>query len=152
MPFIDMPHSLRMSDLVVHEIDPSVGYGRKCVNVTPPAGGAAVRIGTVAFRAKSANVDAPYAVVTAAAALVDTNEFVVVYGDHYSFNPSFVPRAIATGQFNAVGFVGHTGGLQLKEYYLKQYADSLGTPLTDAQFSTLKELLEKQGIVVLETK
>ena len=42
MPFVDMPYSKRLSDLVVHEIDPSVGYGRKCVNVTPPAGGAAV--------------------------------------------------------------------------------------------------------------
>ena len=35
MPFVDMPYSKRLSDLVVHEIDPSVGYGRKCVNVTP---------------------------------------------------------------------------------------------------------------------
>ena len=89
---------------------------------------------------------------TAAAQIAETNEFAVIYGDHYSFNPSFVPRAIAAGQYNAVGFVGHSGGLQLKEYYIRQFADTLGTPLTDAQFASLKEVLEKQGIVVLETK
>lgn len=152
MPFVTMPYSKRLSDLVVHEIDPSVGYGRKCVNVTPPAGGAAVEIGTVVYRAKGTNPEGAYAVLSAAAQIVETNEFAVIYGDHYSFNPSFVPRAIAAGQFNAVGFVGHSGGLQLKEYYIRQFADTLGTPLTDAQFASLKEVLEKQGIVVLETK
>lgn len=263
MPFVDMPYSKRLSDLVVHEIDPSVGYGRKCVNVTPPAGGAAVEIGTVVYRAKgtpafnntetatftfedvtasgenatitiagrvititdassataaqiaqafitgvtvgsaavsgtlsgytvvagataaeavfasatpNTNVtdltaavagdagaltpvisqgvadNQTYAVIADATALVNTNEFAVIYGDHYSFNPSFVPRAIVAGQFNAVGFVGHSGGLQLKEYYIRQFADTLGTPLTVDQFASLKELLENQGIVVLETK
>jgi len=152
MPFVTMPYSKRLSDLVVHEIDPSVGYGRKCVNVTPPTGGAAVEIGTVVYRAKGTNPEGAYAVLSAAAQIAETNEFAVIYGDHYSFNPSFVPRAIAAGQFNAVGFVGHSGGLQLKEYYIRQFADTLGTPLTDAQFASLKEVLEKQGIVVLETK
>lgn len=148
MPFVDMPYSKRLSDLVVHELDPSVGYGRKCVNVTPPAAGAAVEIGTVVFRAKGVDPEGAYAVLSAAAQIVETNEFAVIYGDEYSFNPSFVPRAIVAGQFNAVGFVGHSGGLQLKEYFLKQ----VHSALTDAQFASLKEVLEKQGIVVLETK
>jgi hypothetical protein len=152
MPFVNFPYSVRMSDLVVHEIDPSVGYGRKCVNVTPPAGGATVEIGTVAYRAKGTDPEGAYAVMTAATQAVETNEFAVIYGDEYSFNPSFVPRAIAAGQFNAVGFVGHSGGLQLKEYFIRQFADTLGAPLTEAQFNALKEVLEKQGIVVLETK
>ena len=115
MPFVTMPYSKRLSDLVVHEIDPSVGYGRKCVNVTPPAGGAAVEIGTVVYRAKGTNPEGAYAVLSAAAQIAETNEFAVIYGDHYSFNPSFVPRAIAAGQFNADGFVGHSGVLKLKE-------------------------------------
>lgn len=148
MPFVDMPYSKRLSDLVVHELDPSVGYGRKCVNVTPPAAGAAVEIGTVVFRAKGVDPEGAYAVLSAAAQIAETNEFAVIYGDEYSFNPSFVPRAIIAGQFNAVGFVGHSGGLQLKEYFLKQ----VHSALTDAQFASLKEVLEKQGIVVLETK
>ena len=148
MPFVTMPYSQQLSDLVVHELDPSVGYSRKCVNVTPPAAGAAVEVGTVAFRAAATDPLAPYAVLSAAADIADTNEYVVIYGDEFSFNPSFVPRAIAAGQFNAVGFVGHSGGLQLKEYYLKQRHAAL----TDAQFASLKEVLEKQGIVVLETK
>lgn len=152
MPFVDMPYSKRLSDLVVHEIDPSVGYGRKCVNITPPAGDAAVEIGTVVYRAKGTDPEGAYAVLSAADQIAETNEFAVIYGDHYSFNPSFVPRAIVAGQYNAVGFVGHSGGLQLKEYFIRQFADTLGTPLTDAQFASLKEVLEKQGIVVLETK
>lgn len=148
MPFVTMPYSQQLSDLVVHELDPSVGYSRKCVNVTPPAASAPVQIGTVAFRAKSTDVRAPYAVLTAATAISEDNEFVVLYGDEYSFNPSFVPRAIAAGQYNAVGFVGHSGGLQLKEYYLKQRHAALSA----TEFDALKEVLEKQGIIVLVTK
>lgn len=148
MPFVTMPYSQRMSDLVVHEMDPSVGYSRKCVNVTPPADGATVDIGTVVFRAASTNPAAPYAVLSAAAAISEDNEFAVIYGNEFSFNPSFVPRAIVAGQFNAVGFVGHSGGLQLKEYYLRQRHAAL----SDAEFASLKEVLEKQGIIVLETK
>jgi hypothetical protein len=129
-------------------MDPRVGYSRKCVNVTPPAAGATVDIGTVVFRAKGTDPAAPYAVLSAALDIAETNEFAVVYGDHYSYNPSFAPRAIAAGQFNAVGFVGHSGGLQLKEYFLKQRHAAL----TDAEFASLKEVLEKQGIIVLETK
>ena len=148
MPFVTMPHSQRLSDLVVHEMDPSVGYSRKCVNVTPPAASAPVEIGTVVFRTKGVDPTAPYAVLSAALDIVETNEFAVIYGDEYSFNPSFVPRAIAAGQFNAVGFVGHSGALQLKEYYIKQRHAAL----SDAEFASLKEVLEKQGIIVLETK
>lgn len=152
MPFVDMPYSKRLSDLVVHEIDPSVGYGRKCVNVTPPAGGAAVEIGTIVYRAKDTAPEGAYTVLSDTAQIAETNEFAVIYGDHYSFNPSFVPRAIVAGQFNAVGFVGHSGGLQLKEYYILHRILDLGIPLTKAQFAKLKEVLEKQGIVVLETR
>lgn len=153
MPFVNDPYSARLSDLIVHELDPSVGYSRKCINVTPPAGGAAVKIGTVVFRAKSTDVAGAYAVVSNANQLVETNEFAVVFGDHYGFNPSFVPRTIASGQFNAVAIVGRAGGIQLKEYFIKQWAqDSGGLALSDANFAILKEVLEKQGIIVLETK
>lgn len=152
MPFVSATLAPRFSDLVVHEIDPSVGYSRRDLNVTPPAGSAAVPIGTVVYRAKSTDLTAAWTVLAGAAALVATNEFAVVYGDHYSFNPSFVPRAISAGQYNAVGFVGTAGGLQLKEYFVKQVAqDAAGAALTDAQFETLRGLLEAQGIQLLRT-
>ena len=153
MPFVTETYQARFSDLVVHELDPSVGYSRRDLNVTP--GSVPVKLGTVVYRAKSADLTAPYAVLDSATPLVATNEFAVVYGDHFSFNPSFTPRAIAAGRYNAVGFVGTSGALQLKEYYIKQVAKSPvlegGAALTDAQVETLKGLLEQQGIQVLKT-
>jgi hypothetical protein len=153
MPFVAGTFVKRVSDLVVHEMDPSVGYSRRDLNITPPA--QPVLLGTVVYRAKSADLTAPWTVLASATPLVLTNEFAVVYGDHFSFNPSFTPRAIATGRYNAVGFVGTSGALQLKEYYIKQVAQSAvnvgGAALTDAQVETLKGLLEQQGIQVLKT-
>lgn len=153
MPFVAETYQARFSDLVVHELDPSVGYSRRDLNITPPA--QPVLLGTVVYRAKSADLTAPWTVLASATPLVLTNEFAVVYGDHFSFNPSFTPRAIAAGRYNAVGFVGTSGALQLKEYYIKQVAQSAvvdgGAALTDAQVETLKGLLEQQGIQVLKT-
>lgn len=153
MPFVAETFVKRFSDLVVHELDPSVGYSRRDLNITPPT--QPVLLGTVVYRAKSADLTAPWTVLASATPLVLTNEFAVVYGDHFSFNPSFTPRAIAAGRYNAVGFVGTSGALQLKEYYIKQVAQSAvvdgGAALTDAQVETLKGLLEQQGIQVLKT-
>ena len=153
MPFVAETFVQRFSDLVVHELDPSVGYSRRDLNITPIV--PAIRLGTVVYRAKSADLTAPWTVLASATPLVLTNEFAVVYGDHFSFNPSFVARAIAAGRFNAVGFVGTSGALQLKEYYIKQVAKDTapngGAALTDAQVETLKGLLEQQGIQVLKT-
>lgn len=153
MPFVAETFVQRFSDLVVHEVDPSVGYSRRDLNVTPAA--QPVRLGTVVYRAKTADLTAPWTVLGGAAPLVLTNEFAVVYGDHFSFNPLFTPRAIAAGRYNAVGFVGTSGALQLKEYYIKQVAQSAvnagGANLNDAQVETLKGLLEQQGIQVLKT-
>lgn len=147
MPFTDAVYQARLSDLVVHEIDPSVGYSRRDINVTAATD---LMIGAVVFRAKAADLAAPYAPVTAEEDLVDTNEFAVIYGDQFSFNPSFTTRAIATGQYNAVGFVGTSGGLQLKEYYIKQRIVT-DAGLTEANLETLKGLLEAQGVQVLKT-
>jgi hypothetical protein len=153
MPFVAETFVQRFSDLVVHEMDPSVGYSRRDLNITPIT--PAIRMGTVVYRAKSADLTAAWTVLASEAPLVLTNEFAVVYGDHFSFNPSFVPRAIASGKYNAVGFVGTSGALQLKEYYIKQVAKSAavdgGADLSDAEVETLKGLLEQQGIQVLKT-
>lgn len=142
----------RFSDLVVHEIDPSVGYSRQSVNVTPPASGT-IPMGTIGVRAKSADPAAAYSILSGPLDLVDTNEFVVLYGDCYGQKGDFSVFAIEADEFNAVGFVGHAGGVQLKEYYIKQIAqDPAGAALTDAEFEQLRQLLSLQGIIVLETK
>lgn len=148
MPFVPAVLNKRLSDLIVHEQDPSVGYNRRDINITP----AAVQLGQVVYRAKSSDLTAAYAVLSDAAQLVDTNEFAIVIGDHYSFNPSFTPRAIASGQFNAVAIVGNGNAIQLKEYLVKQVAqDAGGAALTDAQLETLRGLLEASGIQLLKT-
>lgn len=147
MPFIPATNVARMSDLVVHEFDPSVGYSRRDINITAAT---EATIGMVVARAITSDLEAPYAPVTDAAQLVDTNEFAVVYGDEFSFNPSFTARAIVAGQYNAVGFVGTSGALQLKEYYIKKYIVD-DAELTEANYETLKGLLEAQGIQILKT-
>lgn len=145
MPFVSRPYDDRFSDLVFHELDPCVGYARESVNVTPPAASAPVLIGTVVFRAKSLDPSAAYAVLTSAASIVATNEFAVIYGDQYSFNPSFVPNAVNAGEFNAVGFV--RGPLQIKEYFVKQRHSGLNA----TQFETLRQALKAQGIIMEKT-
>lgn len=150
MPFVSLNRT-DLSDLVYHELDPSVGYSRQDINVTPPDAGAAVEMGTVVFRAKAnANTAAtPYAVLSAAGQIVATNEFAIVFGDHYSCKDSFVPRTIDSGQFNAVAFVGKNGALMLKDYLIKAIAqDAAGAALTDAQFENLREVLAQQGLLV----
>lgn len=153
MPFVNFSRT-QLSDLVQNEMDPAVGYARQSINITPPGGGAPVRMGTVVYRAKAASntESTAYAVLSDAAQLVATNEFAVVFGDHYSCQESFVPRTIASGQFNGVAFVGKNGALILKEALVKEIAqDSGGADLTDGEFEQLRELLKAQGVILEET-
>lgn len=146
MPFVAKPLPVRFSDLVVKEIDPASAYSRDSINVTPPAAAAPLKIGNVVFRAKSLDPAAAYAVLSNVSQLVDTNEFAVVFGDEYSFNPSFVPKAIAAGKFNTIAFI--RGMVQLKDYYVKKN----NIAMTAAQLATLSTLLKRQGVILVETK
>lgn len=153
MPFTPLSRT-DLSDLVYHELDPSVGYARSDINVTPPAGGGAVAMGTIVFRAKAdANTAATaYAVLSAAADISVDNEYAVVFGDHYGCKESFVPRAIAADQFNAVAFVGKSGAVMLKDYLIKAIAqDAGGANLSDSEFENLREVLSMQGLRVENT-
>ncbi len=141
MAFTNITLQKRASDLVVAHEDHN--FSNEDANITPPAAGAAIPFGTVVFRAKGLAKDAPWAAVTAAAALVPENEFGVVFGNHYGFAADFVPRAIAAGRYNAIVVKRDAG---VTEYYLKQVH---GTQLGD-DFSVLKELLGNQGVVVLD--
>lgn len=141
MPFVNDANQARLSDLIFDEYI-QAGFTREVINVTPPAAGAPVTLGTVVFRAKSLDPAAAYAVVAANTALVSTNEFAVVFGDGYGFNPSFVPNAIGAGKTNAVSV--KRGPIQLKDALIK----GVHTALTAAEIITLKELLKLQGVVV----
>lgn len=141
MPFVNDAFQARLSDLIFDEYI-QAGYTREVINVTPPAASAPVTIGTVVFRAKSLDPADPYVVIADNTALVDTNEFAVVFGDGYGFNPSFVPNAVEAGRTNAVSI--QRGPIQLKDYYIKQ----VHSTLTAAEIITLKELLKNQGVIV----
>lgn len=142
MPVVARPLEPLFSDLVFHELDPSVGYARECINVTPPATSAPVLLGTVVFRAAGVDPSAAYAVLVNASDIVATNEFAVVFGDAFGFNASYVPNAVTAGVFNSVAF--KRGPVQLKDYYIKLRHANLNA----TQFASLKEVLKKQGVIV----
>lgn len=145
MAFVNIPYELRLSDLSVREINPADATGHDNINITPPAASAPVTLGTVVFRAKSADPTAPYAVVDAALDLADTNEYAVVIGDQYGFNPSFVPNAITANRFNGVAY--RRGPQQLKDDLIKK----VHSTLVAADLAKLSELLKLQGIVLVKT-
>lgn len=146
MPFVDTSRGPLVSDFIVNETE-LPGYARESINVTPPAAGAALKAGTVVFRTKGTNPAGAYAPIAAAADIALTNEYAIVMGNHYSFNPSFVPNAIQANEFNAVAI--KRGPIIMKEYYIKKIAtDVAGAALTAAEFETLKEVLKVQGIVL----
>lgn len=130
----------QLSDLVFHEIDPSVGYAREVVFVDVGAD-TTVPMGTVAYRAKAAS-DAAYTLLSAAGQLLTTNEFVVLFGDEYGCKADITLLAAETTD-NAVGYV--RGMVQLKDYLLKEATDSF---LDATQFETLRHLLKAQGVIV----
>lgn len=140
MPFENMPDfEDRPSDLIIyHDIG---NYNNENANITPAG---VIPFGQVVFRKISYDPVAPWAAVTAAS-LVDTNEFGVVYGDGYGFKANFTPNAIKAGLFNSLIIKRGTGFL--KEFYIKKAQSTLDA----TQFTTLKELLAGQGLVVLET-
>lgn len=135
-----------LSDLVVHEQDPSVGYARRVVNVA--GAGADLPMGTVVFRTiASGAVDqgAAYAPVgTPATDLVATNELAVVFGDKYGFNP--VVTTAAVGNTAAVSYV--RGEVILKDELLLSVNE---ITRDSAAHKALKAMLEKQGIIIETT-
>lgn len=140
MAFTEITMQKRASDLVVAHLDHN--FSNDDANITPPALGAAIPFGTVVFRAKGSASTAAWAPVAAALDVATTNEYAVVFGNHYGFAADFVPRAIAAGQWNALVVKRDAG---IKEYYLKKAHSTLAA----ADFDKLKGLLADQGLVVL---
>lgn len=130
----------QLSDLVVHERDPSVGYAREVVFVDVTAD-TVVPMGTVAYRAKAAT-DTAYTILTAAAQLVATNEFVVLFGDRYCAKPQGFTLKAADTTDNAVGYV--RDNVILKDFLIKANASFLNA----TQFAGLVHLLKEQSVIV----
>lgn len=131
----------QLSDLVVHERDPSVGYAREVVFVDVAADTPVV-MGMVAYRAKAAT-DTAYALLSNASQLVATNEFVVLFGDEYGAKPQGFTLLAAETTDNAVGYV--RDNVILKDYPVRQATSGF---LNATQFEGLRHLLKEQGVIL----
>lgn len=148
MAFTDVANKKQLSGLVYETpLSLSQGFYVEETNITPPAAGGALTLGDVVFRAKTPEKAAAYAKLTAAAALVATNEFAIVVGDQFQIrNEDFVPLPVVAngvGALNSLCVV--RGPIKMKEKYIKE---ALGAALTATQFETLRGLLKAQGIIV----
>lgn len=136
-----------LSDLVVHEVDPSAGYARRVVKVDDNEED--FPMGTLVARTISSgqlDQDAAYDKVdlSSDADLVATNELAVVFGDGYSARDTFTTPS-SGNPHNAVAFV--RGEVQLKAGKIKDVNGA-----TDNQMVKIKALLEAQGIILLDTQ
>lgn len=147
MAFIELENKI-LSDLVVHEADPSVGKSRRVVALGDV--NTEFKMGTVVFRAKAAAQKGvtPYDklnIATAGQVNTDNNEYAIVFGDHYGFNPKFTaPDEDAKG----VAFV-HDVVLKDAEIIAANNINLDGTH--NANYAMLLANLERQGIVVEKT-
>ena len=140
MAFQNITLLKRASDLLIGHYMNAFNFDE--ANITPSG---VIPLGTVVFRAKGLGKRAPWAVLSAAADVVATNEFAVVWGDGYAFRADFTPNAIVAGRYNAV--VIKRGPAEFKEFYIKQvHANALGAD----PYDVLKQLMADQGLVVLD--
>lgn len=139
MAFTELKFGKYASDLVIGHL--GFHFSNENANITPAG---VIELGTVVTRAKGGAPEAPWAVVATAGDVVDTNEYAVVFGDHYAFKESFTPKAIVTGKWNALVIARDA---QFKEYYIKEVqAEKLG----EAPYALLKKLMSDQGLLVLD--
>ena len=136
-----------LSDLVFHEIDPSVGYARRVINLSN--NDTEIPMGTVVFRASTVDQAAPYAVATKGDLMDDTApaddiDLAVVFGDAYGCKRVFTTAD--EGNTQAVAFV--RGEVFLKDHLL---LEALDIGRDDAEYGALKGLLEDQGIIIETT-
>ncbi len=147
MPLVSRPF-YQLSDLVLHEKEPNLGTAREVIFVDV-ASDTPVTLGTVAYRAKAAT-DTAYAPLSAAAQLVTTNEFAVLFGNKYGAKPEGFTLLAADTTDNAVAYV--RDNVILKDYLLKQLYTTGGSPmLTGPQFEGLRHLLKSQGVILEAT-
>jgi len=147
MPLVSRPF-YQLSDLVLHEKDPSIGYAREVIFVDVSSD-VTLPLGTVVFRARAAT-DTSYAPLSASGQLVATNEFAVVFGNRYQAKPEGVSLLAADTTDNALAFV--RDNVILKDYLLKQIYTPASSPmLTGPQFEALRHLLKQQGVILEAT-
>lgn len=132
----------QLSDLLLNDIEPSVGRSRRVVNVTTTTD---LPMGTVVFKAKDLDQEAPYAVLAdPVTELVEGNEFAVVFGNR--FEPAPVVKAETGGTTKTISFVG--SGVVLKDGLVLEVNDIVRD---SDEHKALVALLERQGIQMRKT-
>lgn len=136
---------IRLSDLILQEYDSGTAYTRDAASVTPPAEGK-YKCGTLVFRAKGLDPEAPYALATDAD-LVETNEFAILIGDHFQYEVEIELLPVEAGKPNAV--VLARGNAILASWVIEEVGKQNG--LVEADFPKAYALLANQGIIVEKT-
>lgn len=139
MAFTEITTLKYASDLIIDHAD--FHFSNENANITPAG---VIELGTIVVRPKNSAPTVAWTVIDAAGDAVDTNEFAVVYGDHYGFNYGFTPKAIAAGKWNSIVVVRDAA---FKEFYIKELYETL---LGAAPYALLKQLMANQGLLVLQ--
>lgn len=137
LPFV------RHSDLVKFEGNWGEKLQRKVINLNLSAS-EVTTLGQIVYRVKGTNPDAAYAKISAAGQVVVANEFAVVFGDKFSYNPSFVADVTTPALTPSIAYTNGYGGLVLKNSLPDALLTTAG--LTAGNIASLKLLLENQGI------
>jgi len=134
-----------LSDLIVHESEPKVGYCREEITVgSTPA--VTLPIGSVVFRAIAAT-PGNYAVLSNTNQLVTTNEFAITLGDSLG---EVLPLSIAAaGTGNCAAVV--RGNIILKDQKVFDVVVANGLALDATAKANLRHMLKKQGIILEKT-
>lgn len=138
MAWKDLEFALHPSDLIIDHDD--FHYSFDDANITPDT--APFKLGTIVHRPQNSEPTVAWTAVAADVDVVDTNEYAVVYGDHYGFKFDFTPKTIATGKWNGIVVKRNA---RFKEFYIKQnYKTLLAT-----KYDMLKELMTRQDLLIL---
>lgn len=139
MAFTELETLKYASDLIIDHDD--FHFSNDNANVTP--GAQPFKLGTIVHRPKDSAPTVAWTALAADADVVDTNDFAVLYGDHYSFKYDFTPKAIVAGKWNAIVV---RRGAAFKEFYIKK---NYKTVLTATNYALLIELMANGGLLVL---
>ena len=140
MAFKELTFLKYASDLVIDHKD--FHFSNDNANVTP--GAQPFKLGTIVARPKNSAPTVAWEAIDAAADVVATNEFAVLWGDHYAFKYDFTPKAIVAGKWNAIVIAR---GAAFKEFYIKENYETL---LGAAPYALLKQLMANAGLLILD--
>ncbi len=137
--------NIGLSDLIVHESEPKVGYCREEITVgsTP---GVTLPVGSVVYRTNAAT-PGNYTVLSNVNQLVTSHEFAITLGDSLGEVLPLTIAASSTGNCAAIV----RGNIILKDQKVFDVVVANGLALDATAKANLRHLLKKQGIILEKT-